>query len=190
LLSPAVLGCTKALLLVEYASLEPLRVVSKRVPVGVNAVSKTLRATSEAKLDLSSGNPSHHCRTMMAKLCTPCELIFRHVKASFVKPDMVGWSSLEFNSYQALQQNAESSTCRLCRIIFSQRRQDEIQRLIDAEHLDKLECVFEFLDEDREHLCMTVLSPEERNAVMFGSTVRFRKSQCEQVPLKKKLYFH
>ncbi|KAH7303066.1 heterokaryon incompatibility protein-domain-containing protein [Stachybotrys elegans] len=113
---------------------------------------------------------------MMAELCDRCEATFSYARQVFAQPVLADRCSFGFSSYQALEQNAENSTCRLCRIVFSCRRQDEIQRIVDGGNLDQLRCTFDFFDENRECLLMDVFTPRHTDAKIFGSKVRFRRS--------------
>ncbi|KAH0428260.1 hypothetical protein CcaCcLH18_09150 [Colletotrichum camelliae] len=64
-------------------------------------------------------------------------------------------------------------------MIYNSRRQDEIQQLMNDGSLDELTSIFDFLDENRERLYMVVFSTEKRNATLFGTTIRFRRSEWD-----------
>ena len=126
----------------------------------------------------------------MANLCNRCEGIFYNAKRAFADPSVAEQYSWEFGCYQTLQQNAENSQCQLCCIIFSLKRQDAVDQLIQDGHQDELDYAFEFVNEDRDLFSIDVFPVKQINTRLFTSRVRLRKSGCEwpllhrRVPLK------
>lgn len=114
----------------------------------------------------------------MADLCDRCQRIFQRAKFVFSDPDLVEYNCA-FGSYQALQQSAEESLCQLCRLLFSLRRQDALDRLIQDGHQDEFNFVFDFSKEDEDLLEMNILHATQLHATIFKSAVIFKGRDCE-----------
>lgn len=114
----------------------------------------------------------------MANLCDRCEQVFDAANTAFEVPSVVERYSPNFGSYHALQQNAEGRRCQLCCILFSLRRQDAVDQLIQnlPIHQDQLDFAFELDSGDSGLLSLNLFHPEQTKTRLFRSQVRIKKS--------------
>lgn len=123
----------------------------------------------------------------MANLCNRCERIFNTAVVAFAFPGVVERYCWEFGSYQALQQNAESRRCQLCCILFSLRRQDAIDQLLQNLHQDQLDFAFELGYGDSNLLFLVVFHSDQADARLFSSRVWVRKSARQWLSVRQSL---
>jgi hypothetical protein len=115
----------------------------------------------------------------MANLCGRCEQVFEAASTAFAGPGVAERFCWQFGSYRDLKQNAEGRRCQLCSILFSLRRQDAVDRVIQNSDQDPLNFALEPSYEDSDLLFLDLFHPGQADARLFSSRVRVRKSTCQ-----------